>query len=233
MITVLLIKEARVKHPRFMPSKQFVVMGLGRFGSAVGKALSQMGYEVLGIDPNEDRVNEVSGVLTQAVVADGTDEAVLRDLGVRNFDCAVVAVGDIEASIIMTVMLKEIGLKQVVAKATGDLHGRVLTKVGADRVVYPEREMGVRVAQNLVSANIVDFIELAPDYSIAELVASPNLVGKSLRQLSLRQKYGINVVAIKRGADINVTPTAEDVIEPNDVLVVIGKNECIRHLERQ
>lgn len=216
-----------------MPAKQFAVLGLGRFGASVGRALSEMGYEVLGVDSDESKVNELSQVLTHVVVADGTDESVLNSLGLRNFDCVVVAVGDIEASILMTVLLKEMGVKQVVAKATSDVHGRVLTKIGADRVVFPEREMGVRVAQNLVSANVVDFIELSPDYSIAEIVATGSLVGKSLRQLSLRQRYGVNVVAIKRGNEINVSPTADDVIQANDVLVVIGGSASIRHLERQ
>ncbi|MDP2858543.1 MAG: TrkA family potassium uptake protein [Bacillota bacterium] len=216
-----------------MPAKQFAVLGLGRFGASVGRVLSEMGYEVLGVDSDEDKVNDMSSVLTQAVVADGTDEAALQSLGVRNLDCVVVAVGDLQASILMTVVLKEMGVKEVVAKASSDLHGRVLTKVGADRVVFPEREMGARVAQNLASANIIDFIELAPDFSIAEVSATGTLVGKSLRQLSLRQRFGVNVVAIKSGSDINVSPKADDVIQEHDVLVVIGENQCIRHLERQ
>jgi trk system potassium uptake protein TrkA len=216
-----------------MPAKQFAVLGLGRFGASVGRVLSEMGYEVLGVDSDEDKVNDMSSVLTHVVVADGTDEAALQSLGVRNLDCVVVAVGDLQASILMTVVLKEMGVKEVVAKATSDLHGRVLTKVGADRVVFPEREMGARVAQNLASANIIDFIELAPDFSIAEVSASGTLVGKSLRQLSLRQRFGVNVVAIKSGSAINVSPKADDVIQEHDVLVVIGENQCIRHLERQ
>jgi len=216
-----------------MPGKQFAVIGLGRFGSSVARTLAGMGYEVLGLDPNEEIVDELSHVLTHAVVGDGTEEDVLKSLGLRNFDCVVVATGDIESSTIITVMLKELGVRQVVAKATSDLHGRVLTKVGADRVVFPEREMGVRTAQNLVSANMVDFIELAPDYSIAEIVASNGCVGKTLRWLELRQKYGLNVVAIKRGNDINVTPTADDIVQKNDVLVVIGRTTAIRKLENE
>jgi len=216
-----------------MPAKQFAVLGLGRFGASVGRVLSEMGYEVLGVDSDEDKVNDMSSLLTHVVVADGTDEAALQSLGIRNFDCVVVAVGDLQASILMTVVLKEMGVKEVVAKAISDVHGRVLTKVGADRVVFPEREMGARVAQNLASANVIDFIELAPDYSIAEISASGTLVGKSLRQLSLRQRFGVNVVAIKSGENINVSPKADDVIQEHDILVVIGENQCIRHLERQ
>jgi len=216
-----------------MSGRQFAVLGLGRFGASVGRILSEMGYEVLGLDSDEDKVNDMSSVLTHAVVADGTDEAALQSLGLRNFDCVVVAVGDLQASVLMTIILKELGVKQVVAKANSDVHGRVLTKVGADRVVFPEREMGARVAQNLASANVIDFIELAPDYSIAEIAAFGALVGKSLRQLSLRQKFGVNVVAIKSGSNINVSPKADDIILESDVLVVIGENQCIRHLERQ
>jgi len=216
-----------------MPAKQFAVLGLGRFGASVGRVLGEMGYEVLGVDTDEDKVNEMSGVLTHVVVADGTDEAALQSLGLRNFDCVVVAVGELQASVLMTIILKEMGVKQVVAKAISDVHGRVLTKVGADRVVFPEREMGARVAQNLASANVIDFIELAPDYSIAEIGVSGTLVGKSLRQLTLRQRFGVNVVAIKTGSDVNVAPKADDIIKESDVLVVIGENQGIRHLERQ
>jgi trk system potassium uptake protein len=216
-----------------MPAKQFAVIGMGRFGASVARTLSSMGYEVLGLDSDESKVNELKDVLTHALVGDATEEEVLESLGLRNFDCVVVAVRDIESSIMITVMLKEMGVKQVIAKASGELHGRVLAKVGVDRVVYPERDMGARIAQNLVSANMVDFIELSSDYSIAEIVASNGCVGKSLSQLSLRQKYGVNVVAIKRGSHINVSPNADDVIERNDILVVIGNTSDLHRLEAQ
>lgn len=216
-----------------MPSRQFAVLGLGRFGGSVGRTLAKLGYEVLGIDEDEARVNEMSRELTHAVVADATDESVLISLGIRNFDCVVVAIGEVQPSILMTIIVKELGVKQVVAKASNDLHGRVLKKVGADRVVYPERDMGARLAQNLVAANVIDYLELSPDYSIAEVVVSGGFIGKSLKQLALRQRYGVNVVAIKRGERIDVSPGADDTISEGDILIVIGPNERIRHLERQ
>ncbi len=214
-----------------MVSKMFAVLGLGRFGRSVGKTLAELGYQVLGVDADEARVSEMSNILTHVVVADATDESVLESLGLRNFDCVVVSIGEIQPSILITIMAKEMGVKHVVAKASTKLHGKVLAKVGADQVVFPEREMGKRVAQNLVSANVIDYLELSADHSIAEITASNSLVGKTLRQTGLRQKYGLNVVAIKRGEDINVSPLADDVIEEGDILIVIGPNDKIRQLE--
>lgn len=214
--------------------KQFVVIGLGRFGRSVAQTLCSLGYDVLAIDNHEERVQKMVDCVTHAVQADATDENALKSLGVRNFDVAVVAIGqDIQASILVTLLLKELGVGYVVAKAQNELHGKVLYKIGADKVVFPERDMGSRVARHLVAANIVDYIELAPDYSIVEIAAPPDFAGKNLRQLDLRAKYGLNVLAIKRGKQIKISPRAEDVIEPDDILVVVGENLAIRRLERE
>ena len=153
-----------------MKINQFVIIGLGRFGSSLGEELVKLGYEVLGVDRDEEKVQELSHILTHAVVADATEEEVLRSIGARNFDCGVVAIGDdIQASILATILLKDLGVKKVVAKAVSDLHGRVLERVGVDRIIYPERDMGIRVAHQLVSPNLLDYIELSKKYTIAEL----------------------------------------------------------------
>jgi trk system potassium uptake protein TrkA len=213
--------------------KQFLIVGLGRFGSSVARTLTEKGHEVLGIDSNEDLVQEAATFTTQSVQMDATDEKSLRALGVKNFDVAVVAIGqDIQSSILCTLILKDIGIKYLVAKAQNHLHGKVLKKTGADRVVFPERDMGVRVAQNLVSTNLLDYIELSDDYSILEVTAPAFTVGKTLASLRLPNRFSISVIAIKKGADnINIAPAAEDIIDEGDILVVVGQNKQLKRLE--
>nr|WP_232059708.1 MULTISPECIES: TrkA family potassium uptake protein [Kyrpidia] len=214
--------------------KQFVVIGLGRFGSSVAKTLYQTGHEVLAIDGDREVIEDIMDSVTHAVQADATDEQALRALGLRNFDVAVVGIGgDIQASILCTLIVRELGVPFIVAKAQTELHGKVLSRIGADRVVHPERDMGLRVAHNLVSPNILDYIELSPDYSIAEVAAGKGMVGKTLRQLDIRAKYGCNVMAIKRGENINISPLADDRLREQDILVVIGSNEDLRRLEEE
>ena len=215
-----------------MAKKQFVVIGLGRFGTSVAKTLYALGNDVLAIDSNEDMVQDISDSVTHSVQADATDENSLRSLGIRNFDVAVVTIGsELQASVMVTLLVKELGVKYIIAKANNELHAKVLYKIGADRVVLPERDMGVRVAHNLVSSNILDYIELSPDYSIAEIVSPKEWHGRNLKDLSMRANYGINVVAIKKDNDINVSPSAEDIIEPDDIVVAIGGAEELSRLE--
>ncbi|WP_397379078.1 potassium channel family protein [Paenibacillus sp. YYML68] len=213
--------------------KQYAVIGMGRFGSSVAKTLSNMGFEVLAIDSDEHRIQEVSYIVTHVVQADSTDEETLRSLGLRNFDVVVVAIGqDIQASILTTIIVKEIGVPKVIVKAQNELHGKVLRKVGADKVIFPERDMGTRVAHNLISSNIIDHIELSDDYSIVEIRASRPMVGRSLRQLDIRARFGCNVMGIKTGDKMNIAPYAEDLIKENDVLVIVGKNEDLETFEK-
>lgn len=212
--------------------KQFAVIGLGRFGTSVARTLALMGYEVLVIDTDGEKIQELVEIVTHAVEADAMDEDALKALGIRNFDVVIVAIGhDMQASILVTVILKELGVKYVVAKARNDLHGMVLTKIGADKVVYPERDMGVRVAHSLVATNVLDHIELSPEYSILEVIAPDSLVGKTLRQSALRARFAVTVMAIKRDRDIIVSPEAEEVIRENDVLVCIGENDKLHSVE--
>lgn len=211
--------------------KQFAVIGLGRFGSSVARTLSRMGYEVLAVDTNEDRVNDLAEEVTYAVCVDAMDEQALKSLGLRNFDAVIVAIGqDVQSSILVTVMLKEMGVPRVVAKAQTELHGKVLQKVGADMVVFPERDMGVRVAHALASRNILDEIQLSPDYSIVELVAPPEFVNKTLQESAMRREYGVTVLAIRRGEEIIISPGARHEIKEGDVLVVLGRVDRLRAL---
>ena len=214
--------------------KSFAVIGLGRFGGSICRTLTDEGMEVLAIDQNEERVNEYSMIASHAVVGDTTDEAVLKSLGIRNFDHVVVAIGDdIQSSILTTLILKELGVGRITAKAQNDYHGKVLRKIGADYVVHPERDMGKRIAHNMASGNIVDYLEISDEHSIVEIAANEKLAGHTIMDLDIRKKYGLNIVAIKRGDSIIVSPQAVETIYLNDVLVVIGNDQEIDRFERK
>lgn len=217
-----------------MKKKQFVVIGLGRFGSSIAKTLYSLGNDVLAIDPDEETIQGIADNVTHAVQADGTDEHSLRALGIGNFDVAVVTIGSsVQASIMTALLVKDLGAKKILAKAHSELHAKVLKKIGVDRVIFPERDMGVRVAHNLVATNILDYIELSPDYSIAEIVSAAEWEGKSLQELNMRTKYGINVMALKRNNEINISPTAEDIIQAGDIIVAIGGVDELNELENK
>lgn len=212
--------------------KQFAVIGLGRFGGSICKALSEQGVEVLAIDSCEERVKMYSSVVTHAVVADGSDESALKSLGIRNFDHVIVAIGDnIQSSILTTLILSELGVKHITVKAQNDYHEKVLSKIGADKIVHPERDMGVRIAHNIASQNVLDYLELSKDYGIVELIASEKMNNKSLSELNIRAKYGVNIMAIKRNKSILVSPMATEVIRTGDILIVIGAVKDISRLE--
>lgn len=216
--------------------QNFAIVGLGRFGGSVCRTLIESGHEVLAIDSNEDRVNEYMNIATHAVVANAQDEMTLRSLGIRNFDHVIVAIGeDIQASILVTLMVKEMGVPNVLAKAQNEYHARVLEKIGADRVVHPERDMGIRIAHNLVSKNILDYLELSDEYSLADVrVTNPKFYGKTLLELDFRQKFGLNVVAIRRGkGNVIVSPSADEIVYENDNLVVIGSNDDVEYLDQK
>ena len=211
--------------------KQFIVLGLGRFGSAVATTLVELGHEVLGVDNDEEIVNTLKDKITQAVQADITEERALTELGVKNFDAAIVSIAtDLETSILVVMMLKEMGLKYIIAKAQNNLHAKILEKIGVDKVVFPERDMGARIARRLITPNIKEYIELEPDYNIMEIEALPVFADKSLSELDIRNKYGINVLAIKRNNSFNISPRAKDVIKKGDFLIVIGETKKINEL---
>ena len=216
-----------------MPNYTYAVIGLGRFGSAVASTLVEMGQEVIGIDSDEERVKEMSDVLSQTVALEATDIKALREVGVQDVDCAVVSIGEnIEASLLVVMQVKELGVERVIAKAVTDLHGRILQKLGVSRVIFPEREMAIRVAHSLVIPNVLDYIELSKDYSIVEVPAPPDFHGKTLKQLELRPRYGLTLIAIKRksatagGKEITiVAPSADETILSGDVVALLGSSD--------
>ncbi|MCI6189301.1 MAG: TrkA family potassium uptake protein [Clostridium sp.] len=215
-----------------MSKKQFVVIGLGRFGASIATTLYSLGNDVLVIDKNEDLIQDIASEVTHAVQADATDENALKSLGIRNFDVAIISIGgDIQSSVMATLIVRELGVKYIIAKGNGELHAKVLYKIGADRVVLPEKDMGVRVAHNIISSSILDYIELSSDYSIMEVKAFKDWVGKDLKSLDLRKKYGINVIAIKTGEKINLNPAADDIVCKDNVIVAIGSAEALNSLE--
>ncbi|WP_122645217.1 potassium channel family protein [Enterococcus mediterraneensis] len=216
--------------------QNFAIIGLGRFGGSICRTLIEAGQEVLAIDNNEDRVNEYMNIATHAVVGNAQDEMTLKSLGIRNFDHVIVAIGeDIQASILVTLMVKEMGVPKVLAKAQNEYHARVLEKIGADRVVHPERDMGIRIAHNLVSKNILDYVELSDDYSLAEIrVSNPKFFNKTLLELNFRQRFGLTVVGIRRvGGKVVVSPTADEIVQENDNLLVIGETSDVDILDEK
>ncbi len=208
--------------------KNFIVVGLGRFGLSVAESLVNMGHEVLAVDTDADRVNAAADVLTQAIIGNATDAAVVQSLGVRNFDAAIVAIGDnIESSVLTTVLLKENGVPFIVAKAHNQLHGTVLEKVGADMIVFPEEEMGERIAKRLSNSAILDMIEIAENCCIVEIEVPQKWIGKTVRELNVRAKYGLNIIAFKTREGVTTSILPETVLEAEDVLIVIGDDKKI------
>ncbi|MDD6884410.1 MAG: TrkA family potassium uptake protein [Eubacteriales bacterium] len=215
-----------------MRKKQFVVVGLGRFGQSLAETLYAGGEDVLAIDLNQDLVEDVRDAVTHAVTADAMDRDVLIALGVRDFDVGVVTIGsDIRASGMITMLMKELGVRQVIAKAHDEVHGRMLEKLGADKVIYPERDMGRRIAHNLVNGNIMDFIEVSPDYSMAEIQPLAEWCGKTLADLNLRERLGgINVIAVRTGEHVNAMPGANTVLKRGDTMLVMAGEDTLRKI---
>lgn len=210
--------------------KQFAVIGLGRFGGSLIKELVAMGHEVLAIDNDEEKIEDFIDIATHAVQADSTDENVLRKLGLTNFDVVVVSIGqNIQVNILTAITLKEMGVKKVIAKAQTALHGKVLEKIGTDVVIYPERDMAIKLAHSFVH-NIMNQIDLSSEYSIVEILAPKEFVGKSLAQMELRTKMNVAVIAIKHDDEIAVPPDPEQIIQARDILVLAGENKNINNI---
>lgn len=217
-----------------MKKKQFAIIGLGRFGGSVCKELFRMGHEVLAIDNNEDRVQNYSNYSTHSVVANGTDESTLQSLGIRNFEHVIVAIGDnIQASILCTLLLKELNVKQVWVKAQSHYHHKVLEKIGADRIIHPEHDMGIRIAHYLVSEKVIDYIELSSEFSIFELKATPRVIGKTIVDLELRARFGCTIIGIKRGEEVIISPLPDQVVNENDILIIVGHNNNLKKFEEE
>lgn len=214
--------------------KDFAVIGLGRFGGSICRELSYEGKHVLAIDNDESKVNEFKNIASHAVILDSTDEESLKEIGIHNFEHVIVAIGEnIQASILTTVILTDLGVERITVKAQNDYHEKILRKLGVDNVVHPERDMGKRIVQSLLSSNIIDFLELSDDHSIVEVRAGDRMIGKTLVELDVRAKYGCNIVAIKRGNEIIVSPQGDDPIQTEDILIVIGSDDAISQFEKK
>ncbi|MFC1480024.1 potassium channel family protein [Candidatus Omnitrophota bacterium] len=227
--------------------KQFAVIGLGRFGSSVARTLAEKGQQVIAIDKNEELVHDIMDTVTKAICLDSTDEKAVRSVGLQDVDVAICGIGtNMEASILVALLLKDLGVPIIVCKAVGIAHKKVLEKIGVTKVVLPERDTGARIAETLISVSetVLDHIGLAGGASIVEIVAPGEFVGKTLRELDIRAKYGLNVIAIKKkikvtkdgeeaqDEKINVTPQADDVIAKGDVLVVFGEDAKMEALKK-
>ena len=213
--------------------KQIVIVGLGRFGVSIARTLYTIGHDVLAIDTDEKTVQSVAAEITHAIQADGTNETVLRELGIGNFDIAIVAIGSaVEASVLATILLKKLGVPYVIARADNTLHGSILEKIGADKVVYPEQEMGERVAQVVTLAEVSYYMPLVPGYGVARMAAPPYLVGEKLGDLGFgpKGKWEVAVVLIQREKEIIVTPSQQEIIRAGDNLVVAGNNDNLEKL---
>lgn len=212
--------------------KRYAVIGLGRFGASVARVLNEMGQLVLAVDSNPDRVDALAPVINRVVRADTTDPAALKALRIGEFDTVIVAIGDhVESSVITCLNCLDCGVKHLVAKAQDDAHGRVLERIGCDRVVYPQRDMGARVANNIAAGGIIDFVRLSERYGLADLEAPDQFCDKTLQELDVRNKLGLNVVIIKRGKQMIVSPGPSERILKGDAIVVIGDAEGITRLQ--
>lgn len=220
-----------------MVKRQFAVIGLGRFGAAMATTLIGLGQEVLGIDSDQERVQELSDRIPHLMSINASDPRALREAGVGEVDVAIISIGvNIEASLLIVMAVKEMGVKFIVAKSTTEVHGRILERLGVDRVIYPEREAAVRMANSLVVPNVIDYISLSRDYSIIEIPAPVMFVGKSLRQIDLRARHGLTLIAIKRVINgvtsTDVSPSADEVISAGDSISLVGSNKALIALER-
>ena len=212
--------------------KQIAVLGLSRFGASVARALTNMGVEVMGVDKNPDKVADLAHDITHAVQADILDDDALDSLGLRYFDVVVLSIKDVEISCIATMALKDHGAVKIVAQAGGEAHGKILERIGADKVIMPEKDMGIRLARSLSSNNLIDYMELSAKHSLMELEAIDEWVGRTLKQSNIRNRYKINVVAIRSGKVLRVAPGSDDIIHDGDVLVVIGENTDLERVNK-
>lgn len=211
--------------------KQFLVLGLGRFGSSVARHLSEMGHEVLAVDTDQESVDDVAPYVTQAVVADATDEEVLASFEPSSFDAAIVSIGsNVANSTLVSLLCKEAGVKLVVAKASDELHAKVLRKIGVDRVIFPERDMGIRLAKSLVIPGVHELMDIGGDYQIAEIALPASWSGKTLAQLNVRRVYNLSVLAVTRAGKMIASPGADTALMAGDTLLVLGKQEDIDEL---
>ncbi|WP_227396901.1 potassium channel family protein [Jeotgalibacillus aurantiacus] len=214
--------------------KQFAVLGLGSFGGHLVEEFHEIGAEVFAMDRDEELVDKYVNLATHVVHGDAQDEQLLLRAGIRNFDLVVVSFGEnIEASILTTIILSDLGVKEIWVKASSIYHQKVLEKIGATRVIRPEKDMARRIAHRLTSNHFIDYVELSEEHSMVEIKATKKIVGKTIAQLNIRNRFGCNIVGIYRSHDMLVSPSGDDRIEEGDVLIVIGENRKLHRFEKQ
>ncbi|RLB06534.1 MAG: TrkA family potassium uptake protein [Deltaproteobacteria bacterium] len=213
---------------------KFAVIGLGNFGFNVAKTLHENGHEVVGIDRNKERAQRLQRYSSQTIIADATDKSILETVGFKDMDAVVVSLGDdLSSSILVTLFLRDIGVKNIIVKIMSEDHGRALEKIGATEIVFPERDTAVKLAKSLSSPNILDYLPLSPEYSIMEVAPPKEFIGKSLAQLHLRSKFNVSVIAVKELIPdrMTINPTADFVVKDSDILIVLGKRKDIEKLK--
>jgi trk system potassium uptake protein TrkA len=214
-----------------MAGEQVMVIGLGRFGSAVSRELERLGHEVLAVDRVEQRVNDLAPDVTHALQLDAADEDALRSAGAGDFSTAIVAIStETEPSIFATMVLKRLGVRTVIAKAGSLLHGEILSRVGADRVVFPERETGLRLAHSFNVPHVIDYLDVAPNFGIEKIRPPKSFVGKTLGELDLKQRLGLTPIVLRRGQQVFVNPAREERVTEGDELILIGRDEKLEQL---
>jgi trk system potassium uptake protein TrkA len=214
-----------------MAGEQVMVIGLGRFGSALARELERLGHEVMAVDRNEQRVNDIAADVTHALQLDASDEDALRAAGAAEFNTAVVSISsDAEPSIFATMVLKRLGVRTVISKAGSVLHGEILARVGADRVVFPERETGLRLAHSFNVPNVIDYLDVAPNFGIEKIRPPKSFVGKTLAELDLKGRLGLTPIALRRAQQVFVNPAREERVAEGDELILIGRDEKLEQL---
>ena len=212
-------------------ARQVVVIGLGRFGSAVARTLYELGHEVMAIDQDLRRVQDLADEVTHAVQADGADIEAMRELGIGDFDAAVVAISsELAPSILTTLTLRDLGVRYIIAKAGNTQHARILERIGANRVVFPEREMGMRLAHTFAARAVLDYMDLGPGYGIAKANPPAEFIGKSLEELNLRERFGLALIALIHGQEVVLYPPRNERLRPGDVFVVAGRDQDLERL---
>lgn len=214
-----------------MARQQVMVVGLGRFGSAVARELERLGHEVLAIDAREQAVNDISAEVTHALQLDAADEAALRDAGAAQFHTAIVAISSkAEPSIFATMVLKRLGVANVIAKAANQLHAEILSRVGADRVVLPEHETGTRLAHSFHVPNVIDYLDVGPSFGIEKVRPPASFIGKSLGELNLKNRMGVTPIALRRENDVFINPSRDERVRSGDELILIGRDDKLEEL---
>lgn len=214
-----------------MNRKEFVIFGVGDFGMNVAKTLSNSGATVMVVDKDENQLEKIVHEVTHTICADATNPEAMKQLGIRNYDGAIVGTGhSLETSVLITMQLKEMEVPFIMVKASTDIEGRILTRVGADKVIFPDREMGIRVGNDIINGNYFEAIELSDEYSIVDMAVPSVWVGKSLQQLNIRSRYGVSIIGIRGVEEININPAAEYKLKEQDVLIVLGHNTEIQRL---